>query len=701
MIVERKQIFNLMDTNGRRSDVLNALKTYLEILEELKEFSSTEIWGTYPDSMSQFIFYERALEKSKEVFKKHNNYDKFISDLGDDYQLFIDRDNEWIENNLPKFAKVLDESIEKRARHYTSNLVKMGFTNANRSITEAGYAFLRGTVVRDELEEILPLDNVNIALLRQLAKLKIFTTLKDGKRQYYSPFFMAMVLLLDGENIDTHTFEVIVQGLTPYSSEKMKEAVRNNSMSFSELEAAVGDIDIVIPEELVGKNDIEYDVFQNFFKSSKNNASISQSYYNFFRSLKNFRDNKTEKAYADLIKCFDEENTVSLNKAFGYGKSIFSIGNRGNRYNIEKFMEKNCDHPLLAADDYIGAFYLAYAKSKWIDGIKEYSDTTTRLLSATGIFKFKNLPELSYKEILSLIFDSEQLRLCIFGEMSEDEYAQYEATENCYYGKSVPISDIFNYSHTDALEITEKIKNLLGVSSAADAKLLLQEQKSIDFIEHINSKYPKEKIIELLPLFSDRKKDAQIKKVVNDAASVPTIYEYIIGIAWYYISNKKFDLYNSLNLTLNADFEPVIHAGGGDGDIVIHYEEIIIMLEVTLMNKQAQKRGEWEPVLRHSLNLKATNEPKETITLFIADELDYNTINIWRAVAAVSLESTNTHTMVDGVIIMPFTNKEMLQFLEQNIYYGDIVSVVKDSFAKVPQITDIKWHDEIMSNIIK
>lgn len=35
MIVESNQIFNLMDTNGRRSDVLNALKIYLEILEEL------------------------------------------------------------------------------------------------------------------------------------------------------------------------------------------------------------------------------------------------------------------------------------------------------------------------------------------------------------------------------------------------------------------------------------------------------------------------------------------------------------------------------------------------------------------------------------------------------------------------------------------------------------------------------------------
>lgn len=123
------------------------------------------------------------------------------------------------------------------------------------------------------------------------------------------------------------------------------------------------------------------------------------------------------------------------------------------------------------------------------------------------------------------------------------------------------------------------------------------------------------------------------------------------------------------------------------------------MLEVTLMNKQAQKRGEWEPVLRHSLNLKAAKEPKETITFFIADELDYNTINIWRAVASVSLEATNTHAKVDGVIIMPFTNKEILVFLERNVYYKDIVQAVKDSFAGMPQITDVKWHEEIMSDL--
>ena len=48
MVVEKNQIFNLMDTNGRRSDVLNALKVYLETLEELKEEYPTEFWDRYP-----------------------------------------------------------------------------------------------------------------------------------------------------------------------------------------------------------------------------------------------------------------------------------------------------------------------------------------------------------------------------------------------------------------------------------------------------------------------------------------------------------------------------------------------------------------------------------------------------------------------------------------------------------------------------
>lgn len=65
----------------------------------------------------------------------------------------------------------------------------------------------------------------------------------------------------------------------------------------------------------------------------------------------------------------------------------------------------------------------------------------------------------------------------------------------------------------------------------------------------------------------------------------------------------EFNLYDSVNLTLNTDYIPVIHTGVGDSDIVICYEEIVIIFEAKLMNKQAQKRGKRKLIYRH-LSLK-------------------------------------------------------------------------------------------------
>ena len=283
--------------------------------------------------------------------------------------------------------------------------------------------------------------------------------------------------------------------------------------------------------------------------------------------------------------------------------------------------------------------------------------------------------------------------------MTDSEFCNYENSENCYFSRNTSICQILGLNPSDVETVVNKVTNSLGTSDYEQAKKLLQDKKSIDFITHVSEKYPKEKILEILPLFSDRKNDTKIKFAVNDSASVPTIYEYIIGIAWYYISDQKFDLYKSLNLTLDANFEPVIHAGGGDGDIIINYEDLVVMLEVTLMNKQAQKRGEWEPVLRHSLNLKADNKGKDTLTFFIADELDFNTINIWRAVAAVPLESTTNHNQVDGVVIMPFTNMEIIRFLTENVNCETIIKETKESFEGIPKISDTQWRDRILERI--
>lgn len=698
MYIEEKQVFNLMDTNGRRSDVLNAFNIYLQTLQEIKDDYPSEKWSNYPKSIAQFLFYTKAVEKSKDVFKKHGKFDEFINTLEDDYTAFIEKDSSWIENNLSDVAKVLDESIEKRARHYTSNLVKIGFTDSKRNISNAGYDYLNGTIKRDPIETFLPLNEINIILIRQLLKLKIFTKEVDGKRFYYSPFFMALHMLLNGANIDKNTFSIVIQGNSPYMEKELKQAIINNDISYEELVDYFQNEKVVIPEDIAKNSIIQKDVFCKYFGSSKNKEKIQEIYYSFYLALINFRNHNSKENYHNLVTCL-EDNQELLKKAFGYGKNIFDIGRKDKRLSLDEFIEANHNHCFIKSNELNRVFYCAFINSKHIDVMREYADTTTRLLSATGLFKFNPMPDIAYKDIIALVFPKEFVDNNIFGIVDEEEYSNYEGSIDSYFCNNLPISGILNYDDNDVNRILNSVIELTGADDLKGVHSVLESKKNEDFILHINEKYTKEEIVRILSLFSDRKNDSKIKKAVNDTAPVPTIYEFIVAIAWYYISDEKYNLYDSLHLTLNADFEPVIHAAGGAGDIVINYDNLILMLEVTLMNKQAQKRGEWEPVLRHSLNLKAENNNKETLTFFVADELDYNTINIWRAVAAVPLESTFDHKKVDGVIIMPFTNNDMIRFLIEETSSVKIIEAVKASFAAVPKITDVSWREEVLNQL--
>ena len=118
MEVKNGGVFNLWDTNGRRSDVLNAINIYLNILNDLNS-NDSDRWGKYPASLKQFNFYEAAIMASPEVFQKHDKYDKFIKNLGKERELFLARDKKWLSSKGKSFYGSIDEGIEDRARHYT------------------------------------------------------------------------------------------------------------------------------------------------------------------------------------------------------------------------------------------------------------------------------------------------------------------------------------------------------------------------------------------------------------------------------------------------------------------------------------------------------------------------------------------------------------------------------------------------------
>ena len=702
MKVKENQIFNLMDTNGRRNDIINAFQGYISILDEVT-VKKKRSWNNVPISLAQFEFYEKAIELSPEVFKQHEPYDKLIEEIEKypDCKKAIEIDDvEYLSTHYPELLKKFDKGIEDRARHYTNNLVKLGFVDSNRIISKVGDLLLNSSnLKKDKLERILPIDNINIIYLRQLLKLRVFD--KDGKN-YYSPFYMALYMLIKNNRITENTFFEIVQGFNPYKKiEKIDQFIDNYENG-----DIVNNLEIDIPQEIKSNNLIAKKDFWRIFTNQKSQKQI-EVYWKYYNLLYDFSIKKDADTLEKLLTFFESEKSI-LNKAFGGGKNIFNL-RTGTRPEPKEFIERHKTIFMGNLNEYL---YVIFVKSKQLDSIHEYSDTTKRIFKATGIISFDNgYVELAYKELFKYILKKEYLQDNIWGNISEElndnyeNYDDYEEGITSYFSAVKSLCEIIELTDKDIENIIAKIQSEFEGKDISEIPTIIAEKRKREFNLYIDKMYPIEKVKYILKLFSNRDNDRIIKNIVSTDATVPTIYEYIVGIAWYYFTGKKINLLESYNLTLSANFEPIVHAGGGQGDIVIYEKDKVVMLEVTLMNTNTQKRGEWEPVLRHSINLKIEEELNKTnrkvVTFFIADKFDFNTINIWKAISSVPLQSTiYRDKFTENVVIMPINNNEVINLMDKSNEYDEIIDKVRDLFEAEKTSFDMSWRDTFISKIM-
>ncbi len=605
----------------------------------------------------------------------------------------------WIKQNSEKYSGLIhsfDNGIEDRARHYTSNLVKLGFTDEKRTdLSEVGKSAVSEKLQKDELEKLLPLSALNVLYLRQLLKVRIFA---EDEKSFYSPFAFALYMLLKNDRISTEDFCEMIQGLSPYSEiENIDDFVKNYKTT-----SIVENLKVENPfsEEL-----IPYDEFKIYFKNGKSETTVKQ-YYRFYTLFFTLVKSKKQTDLNNFLDFYDEAK-AAINKAFGYERNLFSL-RRAERPEITDFIS---DYEEFFTSGFNGLIYEKFTKSKRLDLIHEYSDTTIRIFKATGIISFDNgYVELVNKDLCALIFSETILKERIFGKICDEkspnykDYSGYEGSLASYFCSNYSLSEIFDYDSKSVNDIENSVSKTFGSESVDGISKLLEARRRKEFEKFIAEKYPKDEVRNLLNLFSDRKNDRLIKEIVSDNASVPTIYEYVVGIAWYYFSGKSIDLLSSLNLTLSANFEPLLHAGGGQGDIVIYSKDKVVMLEATLMNENSQKRGEWEPVLRHSVNLKIDEEAAGTgrrvVTFFLSDKFDWNTINIWKAVAAVPLQSSvDKDKFTDNVAIMPVNNAELCALLDKEKDYDKIIDDVMKLF-KVDTNFDFRWRENFIATIV-
>lgn len=204
----------------------------------------------------------------------------------------------------------------------------------------------------------------------------------------------------------------------------------------------------------------------------------------------------------------------------------------------------------------------------------------------------------------------------------------------------------------------------------------------------------------------EKREDENVHKYVTDNADIPTIFEYILGIAWYIISDYSFDLLEAWNLSLDANLLPKTHASGGEADIVIDYcntnifSEHKLMIEATLTNSTNQRRNEMEPVSRHLGRLKAKNTNKEVYALFLSNYLDKNVIIDFRSRKDIPFYDNETGKYITDNKIIPIEIQEVINILEKEINYEKLYCVFDSAYVSSTNIKD--WYEkEIKEKIIQ
>ncbi|CRF47878.1 hypothetical protein HHE02_11780 [Helicobacter heilmannii] len=632
---------NLGDTSFRRKEIASDYKILLQGLQDLPLK-----WDIY--NGSQELFYRYVLESG--LIK-------------------------------PPERDIAPAEQAKRARTYSNALVKIGFIDDKRTLTPAGLAFLQNKIEPDFLENLLGLRADNLAFLRQLFKLGVY----QGECALYI-YRLALAFLLRHPQIPQDHFCKILLSLEPTQHTEQLKNIFDDYQSVIEnkqdIDAFINTLCTDSQEVRFANTPIKNTQFSTHFKNRKSQET-TVLYWQFYQACLDFYHTKTPE---NLEKLHTISSDPAVIKAFGFGKPFF----------IESLISK--ENALFNApnlQEFNRQFYEMYRHSKHHDLVQEYSDVLIRVFRVTGIISFSNgLVSLKQREVIQEIFSPENP--IILGERLDTRFSPTRTATSLH--QDLSLIEILNLDQNALESLEKRIRAKCQIAPQISTKDFFKHQYDRQFEAKLASRYTDSQLCTLLGLFGDKKQHPQIQKEVTDNASVPTIFEYISALVWHRISGKDFNLADSMKLSLDADGLPLSHAPGGDGDIIARHTTFDTMLEVTLMDQNAQKRGELEPVIRHGTNLTAQNNQRKrnSYIFFIADKLDANVINLFRASAYIQLQHTRHKFSTQGVKIFALDTKQLSYLLEKKPDFKALIATIfKDYSYDNPKPIAHTWHKEV------
>ena len=572
---------------------------------------------------------------------------------------------------------------DKDAREKTSGLVDIGLITEDRLITDAGKELLKITSSGDfETNNVFNINGDSFIYLKQLLKTSI-----DVSGSIVRPYIAVVKCLMELEFLSYDEFTYFVPLIRDDKSAKQ----------------IISDIKLyregkIFPEEIIHKRLMQMENYklaqEEFIASDVDENLICLVGMN--RKSRNY-DKPYYKLYENLKKVFlDGENIYEslLNSAKNINQKpgtlwrslLFKTTNIGViRKNGKSSIHEQC--PFINCRNetelkevffkYLHVFKAMATLFDYFDLNRRYFNITDTLIFEDRMIKLDMIPKYYFKEIIDVLYTE---------TFSKDNKLRANASLET-------ISEAFKL---DISKVYVALSKDLGISikSPEQAATYVNDERYRRFNTLIDKKFNDSVLVELLNCFETRN-DKRIEEIVTDEATIPTIFEYILGIIWYKVSERQGNILDFMKLSLEANLLPKTHASGGYADIIYKYEACTsypkhsLLLEATLADGTNQRRMEMEPVSRHLGDYRIRFNNPFDYSLFVSTHLDKNVISDFRYRKIIPY--TRDEETITGMKIISIDTNSLKKIIKNKVKYKHLYAVF-NKYHEMPLETE-DWHN--------
>ena len=312
---------------------------------------------------------------------------------------------------------------------------------------------------------------------------------------------------------------------------------------------------------------------------------------------------------------------------------------------------------------------------------KRYFKTTDVVLFEDDTVKLDIVPKQIFNSVIDVLYKNAFVK-------------SNKLQKNC---SLTDIDPSFEIDKNDIIKgINEELDTSVTTIDEAMSVVEIERYKRLQTL--IDTKFSKENLLKLLDWFEMRNDEA-INTMVTNNADIPTIFEYVLGIIWYKVSNRKGKILDYMKLSLDSDLLPKSHAVGGEADIVYEYPvtyeypEHALLLEATLACAGNQRRMEMEPVSRHLGQHLLRTRNYQSYCIFVTNYLDINVNSDFRNRKNAPYYSTQDNSeFVEGMKIIPLQTGELKLIIRKDIKYDEIYRWFEDAY--ISALAPNKWYDK-------